>query len=536
MKNLIFAKMQKLNAMTKRIIVNALIVVLMMGSAVEMNAQGVSRELHDYVLPPKDHQAFFEPLGYPAQEGKQEWVCPAPPSPEKDWGPWAEGLKPVQELTTESLVREMALLEPRLHRSINVINAIIARYDAAYNEFWGRVNAVNNMVERLDYVNDPTKNEAQKKASVPYFTAALSAPEYARALNSPMTPIEPHLNRRAKEYYDSYGGLENARKAKRTKWDPNGNVAEETSVGGAAVGKLLADGKTYDVDGMKFLLYLKTAKGDFFRLTEVNKQALEGKDVVIPGHIMHKGKAYPVTEIGSSALAGAGVKTVSIPNTVTTIERSAFTAMPYLKTIEIPSSVKEIKHFAFSGCKELTELRIPDSVTKLGGQIFENCPKLANVVMPKNLKTLDMNMFKDCQALKTVTLPENLVSIPQRCFYNCRSLTGINIPETVKSIGSEAFYNCSSLGSLELPHALETIGWAAFKNCSKISSLYIPSSVTDIDTETTAGCKSLKSITMSSVYNNYYVLVGIFGGSEIFPMSYVNAAKIPPAFKFEDNE
>ncbi len=471
----------------------------------EANAQQ-----NNVTLPPKTHSAFFEPMGYPTEDGKTEFVCPKPPHPSKDLSQWAAGLKPVRELSNESLARELELLEPLLQRETYIINAIIGRYDEAYNEFWGRTNSVNDLVKALDGLNDPA--DVQKQIQARALIRILSRPEYARMLNSSLIPMEQYLTDKAREYYAQYGGLENARKAKRTKWDPNSNVPQETSVGGAAVGKLQPDG-TLDIDGLNFKIFLKTAQGDFFRLVKVNKQAVEGKDIVIPGHIMYKGKAYPVKEIGSSALAGAGAKTVSIPATVTLIERSAFVNMPYIKIIDIPSSVKEIKHFAFSGCRELTEVRIPDSVTKLGGQIFENCPKLANVILPKNLE-----------------------AIPQRCFYNCRSLTGIKIPETVKSIGSEAFYNCSTLASITLPSALETIGWAAFKNCSKLTSLYIPSSVTEIDTETTAGCKSLKTITMSSAYNNYYVLVRIFGGSEIFPMSYVNAAKIPPAFKFEDNE
>ncbi len=494
----------------------------------EANAQQ-----NNVTLPPKTHSAFFEPMGYPTEDGKTEFVCPKPPHSSKDLSQWAAGLKPVRELSNESLAKELELLEPLLQRETYIINAIIGRYDEAYNEFWGRTNSVNDLVKALDGLNDPA--DVQKQIQARALIRILSRPEYARMLNSSLSPMEQYLTDKAREYYAQYGGLENARKAKRTKWNPNSNVPQETSVGGAAVGKLQPDG-TLDIDGLNFKIFLKTAQGDFFRLIKVNKQVVEGKDIVIPGHIMYKGKAYPVKEIGSLALAGAGAKTVSIPATVTLIERSAFVNMPYIKIIDIPSSVKEIKHFAFSGCRELTEVRIPDSVTKLGGQIFENCPKLANVILPKNLKKLEMNMFKDCQALKTVILPENLEAIPQRCFYNCRSLTGIKIPETVKSIDSEAFYNCSTLASIALPSALETIGWAAFKNCSKLTSLYIPSSVTEIDTETTAGCKSLKTITMSSAYNNYYVLVGIFGGSEIFPMSYVNAAKIPPAFKFEDNE
>ncbi len=513
----------------KRIVV--VLLVAMVAGLAEIGAQ--QRKL---VLPPDDHAALFEPLSYPTSDGTVAWVCPAPPHPSKDLGPWAAGLKQLQSLTNASLVEEMQILEPMVHRSTYIINAIIDRYDRDESELGGRARALNDMVKALKELNDPTGNEAQRQYPAHSLVRALSRPEYARAINSGLMPLEPYLTDEARTYFAKHGGLENAHKAARTKWDPNADEKAETSVGGAATGRLSPDGKSVDVDGLKFKIWLKTAKGDYFTLTEVNKSAVEGKDIAIPGHIMYKGKAYPVREIGSSAFAGTAAKSVVLPNTVNMIDREAFCNMPYLKTIEIPSSVKTVKAFAFAGCRELAEVRFPDSVTKMEFFIFEGCPKLANVVLPKNLKTMGQGTFKDCPMLRTVTLPEVLGSVPDRFFYNCKSLTNIKFPETVTSIGSEAFFNCSGMTAINLPSSLETVGSDAFKNCSKITSLYFPSSVTDIDTGCIDGCRSLKTITMSSAYNNFYVLVRIFGGTHLFPESYFATATIPPAFKFEDNE
>ncbi len=487
------------------------------------------------VLPPAEHEAFFEPLGYPTDEGTCEWVCPAPPAAVKDYGKWAEGLKPVSALTNASLAKEVKLLESRFNRSVEIINAVIDRYDKAYNEFVGRANLINDMVATLAEINATTSNEAQRQTQAAFLVRHLSAPEYARAIKSSLVPLGPYLNDKTKQYLAKYAELGSLHKAPRTKWDPYSNEKPETSVGGAAVGKPSPDGKGVDVDGLKFKIWLKTAKGDFFKLIEVNKAAVEGKDVVIPSHIMYKGKAYPVTEIGSGVFAGTAAKSVTIPNTVNLIERSAFRNMTAMKTIEIPSSVKTIDAFAFAGSKELVEVIFPETIKKMDFFIFEGCPKLVNVVLPKNLKTIGMGLFKDCPMLKTVTLPQNLEAIPDRLFLNCKSLTNIKFPETVKAIGNEAFCGCSSITAFDLPSSLESVGMAAFKNCSKITSLYFPSSVTDID-GCIEGCKSLKTITLSSAYNNFYVLVGIFGGTHLFPESYFATATIPPAFKFEDNE
>ncbi len=491
------------------------------------------KEKRSFNIPPKDHAMFFEPLGYPNADGGVEWVCPAPPAASKDWGKWAEGLKPVTSLSCESLVKEMELLEPRFDRGKDIINAIIARYDDAQGELFARAGAINDYVEALDKVFDPTRNEAQKETPVYLLARVLGLDAYKRMLNSSIVPLRQYVNDKSIAYIEKYGGFENAHKAERTKWAPYNDEAQ-VSEDGAAVGTLSADGKSVDVEGMSFKIFLKTADGDFFRLMNVNKPALEGKDVVIPSRIMYKGKSYPVTEIGSSAFLGAGAKSILIPNTVRKIEKSAFGSLPYVKNIEIPSSVKLIGDFCFSKCAELTEIKIPDSVTKIGSFAFSECPKLTTVTLPKNLKAMGEQTFKGCPMLKNVALPENLAAIPDRFFSGCKALASITIPQTVTSIGYAAFENCSGLGSIELPSSLNSIGSEAFKNCSKLTALYIPASVKEIDTMTVKGCKSLKTITMNKAYNNFYVLVGIFGGCEIFPESYYSTASIPAAFKFVD--
>ncbi len=484
-------------------------------------------------IPPAEHAVFFEPLGYPNTDGSLEWVCPAPPAASRDWGKWAEGLKPVTSLSSESLVKEMQLLEPRFDRRRDIINAIIGRYDAAEAELFARAGAINDFVEVIDDVYDPTRNEAQMAGPVQRLSHVLNQEAYKRMLNSSIVPLKQYVNDRTVKYLEQYGGFENAHKALRTKWTPYKDEAQ-VSTDGAAVGTLSSDGKSVDVDGMNFKIFLKTADGDFFRLTNVNKPALEGRDVVIPARIMYKGKSYPVAEIGSSAFLGAGVKSIVIPNTVRKIERSAFGSLPYVRNIEIPSSVKLIGDFCFSKCAELTEMKIPESVTKIGSFAFSECPKLATVVFPKNLKKLGQQTLKDCPMLRNVTLPENLEALPDRFFSGCKSLSSISLPQTVASIGYASFENCSGLTAIELPSSLTAIEGEAFKNCSKLASLTIPASVKEIDTMTVKGCKSLKTITMNKAYNNFYELVRIFGGCEIFPESYYATASIPASFKFVD--
>ena len=62
------------------------------------------------------------------------------------------------------------------------------------------------------------------------------------------------------------------------------------------------------------------------------------------------------------------IKSVSIPDTITSIGDSAFRSTSLTEVI-IPDSVTSIGRYAFSG-NELTEVVIPDSVTSIGRYAF----------------------------------------------------------------------------------------------------------------------------------------------------------------------
>lgn len=71
--------------------------------------------------------------------------------------------------------------------------------------------------------------------------------------------------------------------------------------------------------------------------------------------------------------------TVTIPNSVTTIDSGAFQDCTSLKTVTIPNSVTIIDNDAFSGCINLTSLTIPNSVKTIGVGAFYHYNHLKDV-------------------------------------------------------------------------------------------------------------------------------------------------------------
>ena len=177
-----------------------------------------------------------------------------------------------------------------------------------------------------------------------------------------------------------------------------------------------------------------------------------------------------LTEITAEDLAGAtkikdyafyqdaSLTSVTIPDSVIIIGRSAFTYCKALASITIPNSVKWIRESAFTNCTSLTSITIPDSVRTIDDSILSYCSSLTSVTLPDMLEYINRNMFRNCTSLTTLTIPNNVIIIYEDAFYGCTSLTNINIPNSVTSIGINAFRNCKSLTNIMIPSAVTSIG------------------------------------------------------------------------------
>lgn len=169
-------------------------------------------------------------------------------------------------------------------------------------------------------------------------------------------------------------------------------------------------------------------------------------DVNIPDKITFEGTEYKVTGIGKFAFTHcAGLKSVSIPNSVTNIDSYAFDLCTDLKSIKIPNSVTSIGNYAFNGCSSLTSVTISSSVTSIEWGTFKGCTGLAAIAIPKSVTNIGVFAFADCSSLKSLTIPNSVTKIGQGAFNGCSKLNSITIPSSVTSIGSTAFGKCDEL-------------------------------------------------------------------------------------------
>ena len=129
---------------------------------------------------------------------------------------------------------------------------------------------------------------------------------------------------------------------------------------------------------------------------------------------------------------------VSIPNTVTTIGKRAFTGRSDVTAVTIPGSVTAIGEWAF-GETGLRSVTIPEGVTSIGNDAFAGCLSLANVSISSTVRSIGDEAFWACQALTEVTIPEGVRTIGAAAFRDCTALHTVSIPSTVTAVGDYAF-------------------------------------------------------------------------------------------------
>ncbi len=85
-----------------------------------------------------------------------------------------------------------------------------------------------------------------------------------------------------------------------------------------------------------------------------------------------------VASIGDAAFAYLSLTSITIPNSVTSIEQEAFENCISLTTviIEENSQLTSIDTWAFDGCSSLTSIIIPEGVTSMGFDVFDACSNL----------------------------------------------------------------------------------------------------------------------------------------------------------------
>ena len=201
-----------------------------------------------------------------------------------------------------------------------------------------------------------------------------------------------------------------------------------------------------------------------------------------------------LTSIPGALFEGTGLKTITLPESVTSIGPWAFANCAKLEQVHFPANLTSIGLSAFENCTALTAVTLPKRLTELGSAVFENCSALKSVWIPKSLTNNGLgDGFKGCTALTDITFETGITKIADRQF-DGSPIKSITIPGTVTTVGMGAFSDCANLTAIDLPSSVTEIDGYAFENCTALTAVTLPKHLRRLGTEAFLGCTALKSV------------------------------------------
>ena len=191
-------------------------------------------------------------------------------------------------------------------------------------------------------------------------------------------------------------------------------------------------------------------------------------------------------EILAGAFENSTLKEFHLPKTVTRINQKAFAGTTDMKTFEVeePSALTIIEQNAFAD-SGIESISIPSSITTIERETFRNCNVLKKVVIPAATTNIHPEAFKYCYALSEFEVNADNMTYSSPGGYLCnKDMSTLVIFPPGK--GSTHF-------SL-MPPSLTEIGDYAFYTCDKVEKVCIPKKVNKLGKRTFGLCNNLKEI------------------------------------------
>lgn len=127
------------------------------------------------------------------------------------------------------------------------------------------------------------------------------------------------------------------------------------------------------------------------------------------------------------------------------------------ETVVVPDYITDIST-AFSGNTTLKTIIVPDSLTSFGTNCFKNCTNLESINMPSNLEYIGKDSFWQTGLKGEIVLPNTVTYIARNAFYHATKIESVVISDNVETIYRATFEGCTSLKYVTIGKSVKYMG------------------------------------------------------------------------------
>ncbi len=191
------------------------------------------------------------------------------------------------------------------------------------------------------------------------------------------------------------------------------------------------------------------------------------------------------------------IKTVILPDGLTSIGDWAFYEFLALDSIAIPEGVTRIGYTALAVCQHLKKVTLPNTLLTISNLVFQEDVILPNLTIPASVNSIGFGITKGCDSLKTITVDMGNTVYDSRDNCNAIIETATNtlvagahttvIPNTVTILGPYSMASFANLYEIKIPNSVVRLEDHCL-DYNNVMQLNIPSSVTYISRTAFTGC------------------------------------------------
>jgi hypothetical protein len=109
-----------------------------------------------------------------------------------------------------------------------------------------------------------------------------------------------------------------------------------------------------------------------------------------------------------------------------------------------------LEEYAFGACSALKSVIIPNSVTTIGRNAFLDCTGLETLTLGNSVTTIEMCAFEHCTSLASVTIPNSVTTIEGNAFSGCNGLTDVYVDWPSPLPITSNVFSFATLGNITL--------------------------------------------------------------------------------------